>query len=134
VRRRWIRTTSTTTNRTPATIRIIRVLSISTFLSVELQFGHIPQPELYPDEARRKSGEATRPGRRRRLSAELAQIHGAAGTLKRSALLDACAAALDQNDQNDHKKNTGNNPDDQSAVHFDFPFSKKFVSWVPQSA
>jgi hypothetical protein len=41
----------------------------------------------------------------------------------RSLLLDPCAAALDQNDQNDHKQNTGNNPDNHGAVHFDFPFS-----------
>jgi hypothetical protein len=39
------------------------------------------------------------------------QFHGAAETFAQSALLDPCAAALDQNDQNDHKQNTGNNSD-----------------------
>jgi hypothetical protein len=50
------------------------------------------------------------------------------GYFTQSALLDPCAAALDQNDQNDHKQNSGYNPDNHGAVHFDFPFSQKFSS------
>ena len=37
------------------------------------------------------------------------------------ALLDPCAAALDQNDEYYHKQNTSNNPDNQGTVHFDLP-------------
>ena len=48
-------------------------------------------------------------------------------------LLDPCAAALDQNDQYDHKQNAGNNPDNRGAVHNEFPLFQLKVSYVPQS-
>jgi hypothetical protein len=33
------------------------------------------------------------------------------------ALLDACAAALDQDSQNDDNQHTGNNSDNRGSVH-----------------
>jgi hypothetical protein len=37
-------------------------------------------------------------------------------------LLDPRAAALNKNDQHDHKQNAGDNPNNRDTVHFDFPF------------
>jgi hypothetical protein len=37
-------------------------------------------------------------------------------------LLDARAAALNQDDKHDHKKHTGNNPDKRGTIHCDPPF------------
>jgi len=34
-------------------------------------------------------------------------------------LLDLCAAALNQNGQDDDNQNTGHNPDNQSGIHID---------------
>jgi hypothetical protein len=34
-----------------------------------------------------------------------------------SALLDACAATLDQDSQNDDNQHTGNNSDNRGSVH-----------------
>jgi hypothetical protein len=37
-------------------------------------------------------------------------------------LLDPCAAALDQNNQNDDNQHTGNDPNDHSIVHVNSSF------------
>jgi hypothetical protein len=110
------------------------VLSISTFLSFEVQVAHIPQSELDP-------GETPIKAERRPAKIDCGGCQQSAHKFTappdhftQLALLDPCAAALDQNDQNDHKQNAGNNPDNHSAVHFGFPFSQKFASYVPQSA
>src|SRR5580658_5703138 len=49
----------------------------------------------------------------------------------RSALLDASAAALNQNDEHDDKKNAGNNANQGSAVHFKSPFLGNSLSNIP---
>jgi hypothetical protein len=40
-------------------------------------------------------------------------------------LLDPCAAALNQNHQNNKSQNAGYNSDEYGAVHFESPFLKK---------
>ena len=42
---------------------------------------------------------------------------GAAEDSQRPGLLDLGAAPLNQNDQNDYKKHSGNNPDNHRVVH-----------------
>jgi hypothetical protein len=95
------------TNRTPATIRIIVVLSISTFLSFQLQVSLIPQPEPDLDNTRRQSGDASGPqdcGDSRRNSLNFT---APPDKFAQFALLNPSAAALDQNHQDNHKQYTG---------------------------
>jgi hypothetical protein len=39
-----------------------------------------------------------------------------------AALLNFCAAALNQNDKHDDKQDSGNDPDQRCTVHCDSPF------------
>jgi hypothetical protein len=47
-------------------------------------------------------------------------------------LLDPLATALNQNDQQDHKQNAGNNPNDHITAHFDFPLFQQQASFAPR--
>jgi hypothetical protein len=51
------------------------------------------------------------------LVSELAQPRRAVGPPVKLALLDPCAAALDQDNQNNYKKHPGNNLDNRGVVH-----------------
>jgi hypothetical protein len=40
-------------------------------------------------------------------------------------LFDSRTATLNQNDQHNHKENTGNYPDDRRGIHFNSPFPSR---------
>jgi len=48
------------------------------------------------------------------------------------ALLDPCAAALDQDEQNYDNQYCGNNPDDQSSVHCNSFFFQQDACYAPR--
>lgn len=50
-----------------------------------------------------------------------------AGILAQPALLDPCAASLDQYNQNDENQHTGNNPDDHGSIHIDSSFPQRLL-------
>jgi hypothetical protein len=47
-------------------------------------------------------------------------FNGAARFIRKSGLLNPCAAALNQNHQNDHKQHARNYPDNCGTVHCGF--------------
>lgn len=93
VRRRWIRITSTSTKRTPATTLIIVELSITAPLSANVE---------------------TIDERTHVLSCSLAGV-------KSSPLLHTRAAALDENHQHDDKQYAGCDTNNRRAIHPDLP-------------
>ncbi|MGD0902301.1 MAG: hypothetical protein ABR924_05085 [Terracidiphilus sp.] len=89
------------------------------FPFLQQQAAFIPQPEPC------KSADGARASRRP--AQKTAEAVGKARDVSRRrrntravALLDPCAAALDQNDKHDDKQNAGNNPNDRNTVHFRF--------------
>jgi hypothetical protein len=58
-----------------------------------------------------------------------AHCRGVTGRFVKAELLDLSASALDQNNQHDNEKHTGNNLDNCGLVHVESPFSfdNKFV-------
>jgi hypothetical protein len=87
--------TNTMTNSTPATIRTISVVFIST------------PPSVLEDVCNGLVAKWTHAPIRISMNAQL---------------LDPCAATLDEDDQHDDKQHSGNNPDDFRGAHFQLSF------------
>jgi len=118
-------TTSTITNNTAATIRIIVVPSMS---NLPVDPNHLKLHQW-----RMNSGTLT-PKRQGSPSVTLAPASGA--RLHRwvrcaPRLLDAGAAALNQYNENDGKENAGYNANQKSAVHLKTPFMGPALKIIP---
>jgi hypothetical protein len=111
VRRRWTKMPNTMTNKTPATMRIIVVWSMSNLLPFWREMKLLKNPGL------KILVGALRSNERSALNGAIRQEP------PNAALLDLGAAALHENAQNDDKKNSGNNADNESLVHLNFLFS-----------
>jgi hypothetical protein len=109
--------TNTMTNRTPATIRIIVVLSITLSLSLNSVLRALPNLNGTGKTPGARKRRGSRPAKRRSLPAAPVKPYGTAGTLAAPALFDPCAATLNQDDQYDDKQDTGNNADNCGTVH-----------------
>jgi hypothetical protein len=105
VRRRWITMTSTTTNSTPATTRIIVALSITFPLSAN------------------NSGKCEKDAGKAPFSPQKSML--------RIALLHARATALNHNDQHNHEQNTGNYANNCCAIHHFPPIQFPNASKTP---
>jgi hypothetical protein len=95
------------------------------FLSLEVEIKTIdetlpacPGPMMQRPEI----GDVAYPLLKKREPESTVQVNNVADDPPEPPLLDACAAALNENHQHDHKQNTGDNPNNGGVVHFDFPF------------
>jgi hypothetical protein len=106
------------TNNTPATIRIIDVLSIA--LSFHWKKYFMPFPIIVePERAIPCFGDES-PGTHncRAGQRQLPDFCSAAEPKAQTKLVNPRATALDENNQNDRKYYTGYNPDNCGTVHF----------------